>query len=244
LISECKNHGFYVGTICPECPKTEVSPEKLIVAGQDFGRYHDYSAFVALQITQREPKNLARVLGVKPWPHVDYSIVTRDTISLYHRIGARMMGIDATDAMVEPIRTQYTMAGLTIEDIKFGEYTEWVSPLGEKEHATMKQAMIEYARQCYQEGYLDTPVMGISPDVDQLIVQLKEQEILDAKHGQETVRVRYGHPSGHHDDMAWAFLMALYVSRPFLTGNGLFGLIRKPDYQQKPTWIEERLNRK
>lgn len=183
-----------------------------------FGRRHDYSALVGLKIH----RGSAEVVGMKIWPHVDYSIVVKDTVSLYHREGMRMLAIDATDAMVEPIQTMLTSQGVLIADIKFGEYVDWTNPWGTIEHAPIKHAMIEYARACMQEKIVHLPKTGSSETGDELLRQLREQEIVK---GSENGRIVYGHPENRHDDLAWAFLMALYVSRPFLTGAGTFGMV-------------------
>ena len=101
------------------------------------------------------------------------------------------------------------------EDIKFGQYVDWTNVYGQREHAPVKYAMMEYARACLQKGMVS---FGRSAESTELIQQLKEQELVVTAQDKPS----YAHPENRHDDLAWAFLMALYVSRQWLTGNGVW----------------------
>ena len=213
--------------LCERCRKFDSllveNIEEIVIGGEDYGRYHDYSALVGIKIFKQQ----AEIIGVKKWPHVDYSIVTQETADIYNQKGMRLLAIDATDSMVEPIQTMLFHKGVLVSDIKFGEYVDWTNPYGTREHTSIKHAMIEFARAMMQEKRIKLPRQGLSQTSDDLLQQLREQEIIkgaDPEH-HSNARIVYGHPSGSHDDLAWAFLMALYVSRPWLTGNGLFGMV-------------------
>jgi hypothetical protein len=216
-----------VEDLCERCRRLDEllinQDEVIVLGGMDFGRYHDYSALVGIKIS----KGSADVIGVKKWPHVDYSIVVRETAEIYEKQGMRMLAIDASDAMVEPIQTMLYHKGVLVSDIKFGEYVDWTNPYGMKEHTGIKHAMVEYARAMMQEKKIKLPRQGLSPTSDELLLQLLEQEIIKGADPSRhpSSRVVYGHPTNSHDDLAWSFLMALYVSRPWLSGSGLFGMV-------------------
>jgi Terminase RNaseH-like domain len=210
--------------ICVECKKeftAERSKESLcpscrnavVIGGLDFGRLHDYSAIVGLKIRD----NVAEVLGLKIWPHVDYNIVVRDTAEIYHRMRMRQLAIDSTDAMVEPIAKMLATSSVSTTGIKFGESINWKSPWGAEERVSTKQAMVEFARACMQQKKVKLPKRDISETSDELLTQLREQEIAN---GADAGQMRYTHPSNSHDDLAWAFLMALYASRRWLSDRG------------------------
>lgn len=232
-------HSDHVELLCERCRKLDelliYQDEEIVIGGQDFGRFHDYSALVGLKIY----KQTAEVIGVKKWPHVDYSIVVKETAQIYQEKQMRMLAIDASDAMVEPIQTMYYQKGVLVADIKFGEYVDWTNPYGTKEHTSIKHAMVEFARAMMQEKKIKLPREsgGLNPTSDELLAQLREQEIIKgadpSKHPNS--RIVYGHPSNSHDDLAWSFLMALYVSRPWLSGSGLFGMVvnsTRKEYRQ------------
>lgn len=234
MLDFCQKHRhFYVSkdsrpgeTPCPKCVEEKAPPGEsipVVVGGQDFGRYHDYSALVLLLVKNR----VADVIGVKVWPHVDYSLVVSDTVLIAKRENVKLLAIDATDAMIEPIQREYRRQGVRTEDVKFGEYTDWVNATGIREHGPVKHAMIEYARRALQDRLVNLPRDGLNATSDELLKQLREQEIIKGtitRTGLETesARVQYGHPSSQHDDLAWSFLMALYVARKWLSGGGGF----------------------
>ncbi|MDA4124031.1 MAG: hypothetical protein OK438_01080 [Thaumarchaeota archaeon] len=75
--------------------------------------------------------------------------------------------------------------------------------------------MVECAGACLQKG-----VVEFGSGTDELKKQLKEQEMVIGAWD----KPRYAHPEGLHDDLAWAFMMALYVGRRWLTGNGTWAI--------------------
>lgn len=97
--------------------------------------------------------------------------------------------------------------GVKTEDIKFGEYVDRTNAFGEPERAPIKYAMIEYTRACLQRR-----VVEFGSGCDELKKQLKEQEMVVSSWD----KPRYTHPEGAHDDLAWAFMMALYAARRWI----------------------------
>ena len=212
MIQYCDEHGAYTEDRCPKCkPPEEEHPATQAVGGLDLAKYHDYSAMVDLRVEHHQ----ARIRGIKVWPHVNYYVVVDDVAARYRKTGMRMLGIDAT-GVGEPISELFYARGVVTQDIKFGAYVDWTNPYGDKEHAPVKYAMVEYARACLQSGFVKFP-----SNAGELVQQLREQEIMIGA----ADRPQYAHPEGRHDDLAWAFLIALYVSRPWLTGNGMWASI-------------------
>ena len=214
-IRACDVHGSYIGEKgkCPKCPPPDpeaaLRAARVVVGGLDLAKYHDYSAMVVLEIKD----GVAYVMGTRQWPHVNYQVVVADVVGVYKKLGMRMLAVDAT-GLGEPIAEMLLSQGVKTEDIKFGEYVEWTSPWGQRERAPVKYAMMEYARACLQS---DPPKVRFPKNgAEALLQQLKEQELVVGS----TERVTYAHPEGKHDDLGWAFLMALYSSRRWLTGGG------------------------
>jgi len=223
VILACKKHGPYSTddpskpNPCHKCEKEEKnSPPaphagKVVIGGLDLGKYHDYSALVVIEVENQ----VAIPMAPKVWPHVDYHVVVADTVEIYKRRALRMLAIDAT-GVGAPISEMFWTRGVKTEDIKFGEYVDYTSPWGSHERAPVKYAMMEFARACLQEGKVKFPKRGL----EDLIQQLQEQQLIVGP----TDRPTYQHPEGKHDDLAWAFLMALYTARPYITGNGIVAI--------------------
>lgn len=232
MLDFCKIHGLYSApavngtSVCPKCaalPKAPEGPGRVVVGGLDLGKMHDFSALVILEVQDR----VARVKGIKTWPHVDYHVVVADTVEAHRRFKMRLLAIDAT-GVGEPISEMFAVRGVPTEDIKFGEYVNWVSPWGDRERAPVKFAMFEFARACLQH---DPPQVQFSKTgSEELIQQLKEQELILGAADHPT----YRHPEGRHDDLASAFLMALYVSRAWVTGNGLWIISSNGPHRNRP----------
>ena len=193
--------------ICKYCgPPPPPEPEVIVIGGLDLGKIHDYSALVVLEIQDQKVK----VKGLKPWPHVDYSVVVKEVAELYTRLEMEFLAVDAT-GVGEAVREMLAEAGVRTEDIKFGEYVETTNILGEHERAPIKYAMVEYTRACLQAGRV-----SFGSGCEDLIRQLRELEmVLGAWE-----HPKYEHPEGSHDDLAWAFMMALYAGRRWITGGG------------------------
>jgi hypothetical protein len=214
MIGGCKKHGAFTEPVCPRCAEElkanpPAEPEsKVIIGGLDLAKYHDYSALVLIEVIDRT----ARVAGIKVWPHVDYHVVVGDTVEIYQRKKVRQLAIDAT-GVGAPIAEMFSVRGIRTEDIKFGEYVEYTSPWGDHERAPVKWAMMEYARSCLQH---EPPQVKFGRGSEELQKQLAEQELIVGP----TERPTYQHPEGRHDDLAWAFLMALYTARKWLTSGG------------------------
>lgn len=186
-----------------------------MIGGLDLAKFHDYSALVLIEARDHK----AKVVGIKVWPHVDYHVVVGDTTEICRRKDVRMLAIDAT-GVGAPISEMFAVRGVKTEDIKFGEYVEYTNPWGEHERAPVKYAMMEYARACLQAQPPQVVYSRKSPEGEELHRQLSEQQLIVGP----TDRPTYAHPEGRHDDLAWAFLMALYTAREWITGNGLFAM--------------------
>jgi hypothetical protein len=192
--------------------------EEYVIGGLDFGRLHDYSALVGLKVQ----KKIAKMIGLKQWPHVDYSIVLRETSEICREKKVDQLVIDSTDMLVEPIIDLLEASGVSTSGINFGRTIDWTNPWGKNERASIKQAMIEFARACMQEKKVKLPKQGTNKTSDEFLAQLREQQIVG---GSNSGHVRYAHPRGRHDDLAWAFLMALFESRTWLSsGRGMYFL--------------------
>lgn len=153
-----------------------------------------------------------KVRGVKVWPHVDYTVVVDETAKRFRATDMRILAFDET-GVGSPVKEMLWRAGIKAEGIKFSDVVEWQSPWGEREHSPIKYAMVELARAVMQLGYVDLPKTGAA--AKELIVQMGEQEIMPT-----SGRPKFAHPAGRHDDLMWAFCMALYVSRRWLVGSG------------------------
>ena len=214
MIGWCRIHGSFEN-FCAKCAAEKAAPppaaETVVTGGLDLAKLHDYSAMIDGDITFHK----ATVKGVKMWPHVDYTVVVKEVAGRYRRRGMHMLAFDET-GVGEPIKEMLFANGVRAEGIKYSQVLEWTNPWGDRERAPVKYAMVEYGRACMQAGYVEIPSKGAA--AQELIKQLSQQEIAPTT----SDRVKYAHPEGLHDDLAWAFLMWLYVSRTWLTGNGIF----------------------
>ena len=203
--------------LCPLCEKEKSRPtesETVIIAAADPAKLNDYFAYSDIQIQNGK----AKLLSVKEWLHKDYSVVIPEVAGRVQRVKARFLVLDTT-GVGEPIKEMFRLRGVRTLDINFSEYIDWEDPWsGKRSSVSVKYAMIQHYRYCSQFQLLEIPRNGS----ERLIEQLKQQELIqgsDPEH-HENARVSYGHPSGTHDDLCWSFLMALYVSRKWLTGGG------------------------
>jgi hypothetical protein len=200
---------------CPKCEAEKppsVDNEAVVIAAADPAKLNDYFAYADIKIQNKK----ARLLSVKEWAHKNYSVVIPEIAQRVNSVKARFLVVD-TGGVGEPIKEMFRMRGVRTLDINFGEYVDWQDPWsGNRSKVSVKYAMVQYCRYCSQLGLVELP-----NNVPRLQEQLKEQELVqgaDPEHHEDT-RVKYGHPSGTHDDLCWAFLMALYVSRRWLTGG-------------------------
>ena len=225
MFGYCKKHDKSFsgppGTVCPGCAEESLNhtEKQWRVGGLDLAKVHDYTAMVELDVRFHH----AKVVSVKVWPHTDYSIIIADVTRRYHAVDMELIGVDATSGSVgDPIAEMLRKNGVHTDDIKFGEYVDYTNPWGVYKHSPVKQAMVEYDRACKQSGFVETPKNG----TEELRRQLDEQYIVDSA----SERVRYSHPEGRHDDLAWAYLIALYVSRRWITGTE--GWLKSPQMMQ------------
>lgn len=218
MIGFCKKHGYFsTPTLddtkdrCPRCIeddrlKAMEAQPSVRIGAIDLAKYHDFTAATELDASHHR----AVLRSVKVWPHVDYSVIVDEMSQRYRAVHMEMLGIDAT-GVGEPIAEMFRKNGVVTMDIKFGEYVDWTNPWSLREHAPVKLAMVEYARACMQSGFVEMPDQG----TEELRLQLAEQEI---KPGVSD-RIQYQHPEGRHDDLAWAFMINLYVARRHITGT-------------------------
>ena len=215
MFGYCKKHDKSFsgppGTVCPGCAEESLNhtEKQWRVGGLDLAKVHDYTAMVELDVRFHH----AKVVSVKVWPHTDYSIIIADVTRRYHAVDMELIGVDATSGSVgDPIAEMLRKNGVHTDDIKFGEYVEYTNPWGIREHASVKYAMVEYARACGQSGFVE---IHDGPNTAELKRQMSEQYIKNS----DSERTTYSHPESRHDDLFWAFLINLYVSRRYITGT-------------------------
>lgn len=214
MFDYCVKHNLHfsgeAGVRCPQCIKEELTaePEKpKRIAGLDLAKVHDYTAMTELEVGFHH----AKLVAIKVWPHIDYSVIVEQVADRYHKMNIKMVGIDAT-GVGEPISEMFRKVGVKTDDIKFGEYVDYTNPWGYREHASVKYAMVEYARACGQSGFVE---IHDGPNTAELKRQMSEQYIKNS----DSERTTYSHPESRHDDLFWAFLINLYVSRRYITGT-------------------------
>ena len=218
MIGYCKVHGYWSTPAlggdqsCLKCAEVEVlksPPRPRRIGGLDLAMHHDFTAMTEMDVQFHS----AKLVSVKTWPHVDYSVIIDQVADHYREVDMEFIGIDATSGSVgEPISEMFRKLGVHTDDVKFGDYVDWTNPWDMREHAPVKQAMVEYARACMQSGFVEIMEGG----TEELRQQLAEQEIMPTS----SDRIKYAHPQGRHDDLAWAFLINVYVARRYITGTG------------------------
>ena len=131
---------------------------------------------------------------------------------------------------------EFIKAGVRTFDLNYGKKVApvWVNEVSDDAKLSpIKHEMIQWYRWCAFEKKVKMLDGQKYPLAGELMKQLKEQGLIlgaDPEH-HENAAVKYGHPSGTHDDMAYAFLMALYVARPWIESGGVRTVfIRPPDY--------------
>jgi len=191
--------------------------ESLIIAAADPAQMHDYFAFVAVHA---EP-NKAWVETLNQWRHQRYDEIVPMIAAKFKELDMRYMVVDASAPMVVEM---FQRAEIPVQSLQFGDYVEWSNIWGEHKTATIKYAMVEFTRFLLQKNMLELPPEFKDPLWSELRQQLREQEIDIGKTNvqRNEAKVHYRHPSGRHDDLAWALLMALYVARSWIVGSGAF----------------------
>lgn len=163
--------------------------------GLDLARYRDFSAFVLGQIQESDSTTTLRVVAVKTWPHVDYSVIEDDLCRYTKRYQILQMGVDATNE----ISFSERLAALALP----------VNPL--RFTVPLKHEMISDVVLFMSQRKVVMPRHG----TEELVSQIREQERVISQAG----TIRYEHPQGRHDDLFWAFAMMVHVAKQKLLGT-------------------------
>lgn len=202
-----RRHGTYTGNIgdpCPKCPLEVLHPPPTasVTAGEDLAKVRDFSAYISLSIVD----SVAKLKRIHQWPHVDYSVVMKDTARFYREDRASAIHVDQGNSG-EPIIEQYRLAyGLNVEGIGF------TTP--------SKVSMNEFGRNMMQRAKEKNPPYVLLPTkasrnplIRELWQQIAEQERLISGAG----NTHFAHPEGRHDDLYWTLMLALNAARRYLT---------------------------
>lgn len=111
-----------------------------------------------------------------------------------NRYGMMELAVDATNEISFSERLK--ALGLPINALRFS--------------AASKHEMVSDVVLFLSHGKMLPPRKG----AEELLTQIREQERIISQTG----TIRYEHPQGRHDDLFWAFAMAVHVARPQLLG--------------------------
>lgn len=176
--------------------------KEVVVAGQDLAKTRDYSAYVSLIVDTEE--RAVKIKRIFQWPHVDYTLVQRDTLEFCRLDSVRVLGVDQGKAG-EPVIENYLSKKINTKGISFT--------------AQRKNDMINFTRALLQGALNKSPPYLFLPQsgrfVEELKTQMKEQERIVTANAYP----KYDSPRGAHDDLLWSLSIALYVSRPYIEGR-------------------------
>lgn len=193
----------------------------MTIGGCDPGKMNDYFAYADITIE----KGVATLKSCKQWLHKNYDEIVPVVAQRYFKANLRFLAVDST-GQGQVIVDLFNARGVRTQDINYGNKVHpiWVTEDSKvAKLSPIKHEMIQWYRWCAFQKRVKFPEFGKKKLDDELMQQLKQQELLqgaDPEH-HENAKIQYGHPSGTHDDLAWAFLMALYVGRPWIEANGV-----------------------
>lgn len=172
---------------------------RAVVGGGDpaFAEGGDFFGHVVLWIM---PQKRIRFAKIKAWQGIDWLIIKRELIGDHKRYNWSNYLVDATRGP-ELVR-ELERSGVRSEGYIFS--------------ATKKHALFQNLEMVLNEKFIQWPdISKLPPDqariLSELINQTQNQEQLH-----ERVVVQYRHKEGEHDDLLWAFCLALYAARPYL----------------------------
>lgn len=164
--------------------------------GLDLARYRDHSAFILLKIIEGSVQR-AELQALKLWPHVQYSVIEQDLLEYMNQYGMMELAVDGTNEISFSERLK--ALGLPVNSLRFS--------------AALKHEMVSDVLLFLGQGKVLLPRMR-GKGAEELLAQIREQERTISQAG----TIRYEHPQGRHDDLFWAFAMAVHVARPQLLG--------------------------
>ncbi|MBM3898269.1 MAG: hypothetical protein FJ358_07100 [Thaumarchaeota archaeon] len=143
---------------------------------------------------QTDASNLLRVIALKTWPHVDYSVIEADLCRYSKEYPIFQLGVDATNEISFSERLQ--TLGLPVKPLRFT--------------SMLKHEMVSDVLLFMSHEKVAIPSHG----AEELVSQIREQERIISQAG----TILYGHPQGRHDDLFWAFAVMVHVAKPDLLG--------------------------
>ena len=162
--------------------------------GLDLARYRDHSAFILLKVLEGSSRK-AELRALKLWPHVQYSTIEQDLLQYMNRYGMMMeLAVDGTNEISFSERLK--ALGLPVNALRFS--------------APLKHEMVSDVVLFLSQEKVLLPRKG----AEELLAEIREQERTISQAG----TIRYEHPQGRHDDLFWAFAMAVHAARPQLLG--------------------------
>ncbi|MBM3898207.1 MAG: hypothetical protein FJ358_06775 [Thaumarchaeota archaeon] len=173
-------------------------------AGQDLAKRRDFTALVIIRIEEQDDsdESIARVVGVKQWPHVDYNTIIQDTEALYEKYKWENLGLDKS-TVGEAVIEQYDAKYIPVEGMAFT--------------AQSKHDMVQFLLMLLQQKRLKLPRKG----AEELKIQIQEQERVYSTAG----TMKYQHPENRHDDQFWALCLALHVAKDDLVGKRTYPVV-------------------
>jgi phage FluMu gp28-like protein len=184
-------------------PKPGEIPKGTHYVGIDFGKHADHSA---IAVIREEPNHTLRLVYLREFPlETPYSTVIDALRTLHAAYRFHMGNLDQTgvgEALYEQIR-------------EFAGYIKGVTFTARVKQDILGKLLLTMER----KGVI------IPREPERLLTQLTQQRCEPTQQG----TLRFSHPTGTHDDLAWAFALSVYAYPGNLDWMG-FGLgVRRPE---------------
>lgn len=174
---------------------------KAFVAGGDPAFSMDFFGYNILGITDDKEQPRIRIVKLKMWDQIDWQLIKREMYGDYRRYEWQRFLIDQSNAraLISDLQAMH----IRVEGYKFT--------------APSKHALVQNLELMLTDNYIEWPKRESLPSqqhvavLNELIQQLGEQDELH-----ERAVVQYRHPANRHDDLFWAFCLALYAAKQYI----------------------------
>lgn len=162
-------------------------PGRYYVAGLDVAHVEDWMATVVIEVESKQ------VVAVFRSRHRDWSLQKAEAMEVLRQYPKVRLLIDAT-GVGDPIYQDFVKSGISAEPIVFSK--------------KVKKDMVENLSVAIDHGYLGIPDTN---ETQWFLDELRSYE--ETKPTEHSDTVRYGAPSGQHDDGVTALMLAAWAMR-------------------------------
>lgn len=171
---------------------------KAFVAGADPAFSMDFFGYVIAGITEQ---GLIRLVKLKMWDRIDWQPIKREMYGDFKRFDWAQMLIDEANARA-------LISDLTAMHVKVKGY-KFTNP--------SKHALVQNLQLTLEANLIDWPKREMLPAQHLAIFNELMQQVGEQDELHERTVVQYRHPANRHDDLFWAFCLALYAAKQYLS---------------------------